>query len=157
MWVQPNQQPTMAGFQTFITNVMGISSVVLPPSSPVIQWCFDFAMNWVYPLIQCVPSQLTSWSLYQRAVYNLAGDTLINWAQDQEGQNFFETVRDKFGCNSFVAGVISSSSDEGTSESLVVPEAFKELTIANLSNLKTPYGRAYLGIVQSWGTVWGLS
>jgi hypothetical protein len=56
-----------------------------------------------------------------------------------------------------VAGVIGSSADETTSESLVVPEAMKNLTLQNLQNLKTPYGRQYLYFAQAFGTNWGLS
>ena len=40
---------------------------------------------------------------------------------------------------------------------MTVPKAFDELTIGNLQNLKTPWGRVYLGIAQSYGTLWGLS
>ena len=149
--------PTIAGFTAFIFGIMGVPSVALPATAPVIQWSYDFALDWVNQDLQNAPSQTTSWSIYARAVYNLAADTLINWAPDQSGQTYFADLRKQFGCNSFVAGVIQSSGDEGTNESLVVPEAFKELTIANLGNLKTPYGRNYLGIAQSTGTIWGLS
>ena len=149
--------PTLSDFQTFITSVMGISTSVLPSNSPVITWSFDFAYDWVAQELSGLTAQPGSWTMYQRAVYNLAADTLINWAQDTPPSTYFANLRKDFGCNSFVAGVIQSSSDEGTSESLLVPEAFARLTIANLGNLKTPYGRAYLGIAQSFGPVWGLS
>jgi hypothetical protein len=82
---------------------------------------------------------------------------LINFATDQSGQTFFATARTNYGINSFVAGVIGSSADETTSESLVVPEAMKNLTLQNLQNLKTPYGRQYLYFAQAFGTNWGLS
>ena len=59
--------------------------------------------------------------------------------------------------NSFVAGVIESSADESTSQSMKVPDQFEGLTIADLQNLKTPWGRTYLGIAQSIRTDWGIS
>ena len=37
-------------------------------------------------------------------------------------------------------------------------ESMKGLTLANLQNLKTPWGRMYLSIAQLAGpTIWGLS
>ena len=66
-------------------------------------------------------------------------------------------MRAQYNVLSFVAGVVNSTSDEGTSMGLTVPKAFEEYTIANLQNLKTPYGRAYLSISQSYGTLWGLT
>jgi hypothetical protein len=160
------QSPTLQGFQSFVANVMGVpSSVMDPATSPVVQYAYDFARDWVYRGLQTVRGVPGVWSLYARAVYNLAADTLINWAQDEGNPPtafkndlpYWAWLRGQYGVNAFVAGVVQSTSDEGTSSSYVVPDAFKELTIANLGNLKTPYGRAYLGIVQSWGAVWGIS
>jgi len=164
----PNTQPTLANFQTFITNVMQVPGSALDPATaPVVQWCYNFALDWCYDLLATVPTVSSSgWSLYARAVYNLAADTLINWAQDEgspppvyrDGLPYWQWLRAQFSVNAFVAGVVQSTGDEATSTGYLVPEAFKELTIQNLGNLKTPYGRAYLGIVQSWGpSVWGMS
>lgn len=158
-------QPTLAGFQSFITNVMKVPTSALDPlTDPTVVWAYDFAKDWVYQGIRGVPSVPGAWSLYARAVYNLAADTLINWEQDapdapayQNKMPYWEWLRGKYGVNAFVPGVVQSTSDEGTSDSFLVPEAFKELTIANLGNLKTPYGIAYLGIAQSWGGIWGLT
>ena len=33
----------------------------------------------------------------------------------------------------------------------------KDFTLANLQNLKTPYGRQYLAWAQAYGPLWGLS
>lgn len=161
--------PTLGGFQDFITNIMAVPSYALDLSSPVIVWSYDYALNIVNLALENVPSQSTGYSIYTQAVYNLAADTLINWAQDPAGVpknyqdkggdpiGFWSYLRNSYGVNNFVAGVVRSSSDEGTSVSYEVPEAFKQLTISNLNNLKTPYGRTYLGIAQSWGSVWGLT
>ena len=40
---------------------------------------------------------------------------------------------------------------------LLVPDAFKALTISDLQNLKTPWGLTYLGFAQACGTLWGLT
>ena len=156
--------PTIGGFNEFITTVMQVPAAALPPGSPVIQWSFDFAYDWVNTGLAGVPSQSGGWSMYTRAVYNLAADTLINWAQDPDAEPIYKDdlkywawLRKTYGVLNFVAGVVNSTSDEGTSASYQIPEQFKEMTIANLGNLKTPYGRAYLGIAGSWGTLWGLS
>ena len=70
---------------------------------------------------------------------------------------FFSSARKQFGINSFVGGTISSSADVSTSESLNVPEQLKGLTLANLQNLKTPFGRRYLEIAGQYGNLWGIS
>ena len=142
--------PTLAGFQWFITSIMGINTTVLPANSTVITWVYNLA-------ISTVNQSLAVAGVYDTAVYNLAGDFLINFAQDQTGQTFFTNLRATFHINDFVAGVVSSTSDESTSTVLEIPEQFKNLTIADLQNLKTPYGRLYLSIAQKYGTLWGIS
>lgn len=144
--------PTLAGFLVFIRVNMGINTTVLPDSSVFISQSYDIAIELVNDQINTI-----SPTLYTNAVYNLAADNLLNYAQDQTGQTFFADVRSGYGINSFVAGVIQSSADESTSESMLVPDFFKKMTLANLQNLKTPYGRAYLQIAQSVGPLWGLS
>jgi hypothetical protein len=107
--------------------------------------------------------------MYALAVYNLGGDTLINYAQDVQppvpyetpGNNdelpFFAYQRQKYKVSDFTPGVVQAASDEGTSTSLVVQKAAENFTLANLQNLKTPWGRAYLAIAQSVGSLWGLN
>lgn len=156
--------PTLGGFQAFITNVMGVPPVAYNAADPVIGYSFDFALDWVTQELALVGSQPSAYTMYARAVYNLAADTLINWSQDPTDAPAFKDelpywawLRKQYGVLNFTAGVVQATSDESTSTTLLVPEAFKNLTIANLGNLKTPYGRAYLGIAQSLGTLWGLS
>lgn len=145
--------PTLAGFQAFVQNTMGISSGTLDPSSDVVSTAFQVAQ-------EIVNEQLNNMSatIYTLAVYNLAGDNLVNYAQDTAPSTYFADLRKSFGMNSFVGGVIQSTGDEGTSESMVVPEAAKEFTLANLQQLKTPWGRQYLAFAQSYGPiVWGIT
>lgn len=157
----PYPRPTLTGFTTFVRNEMGIPTSVLPDGSVWIQWAFNQAVSLVNHQIRVVPLQ------YLLAVYNLAADTLVNIAQDEEGAPpvvgskpalpFFAFTRRKLNLNSFVTGVISSTSDEGTSESMVVPDWVKNMTLADLQLVKTPWGQKYLGIAQAVGSDWGLS
>jgi len=154
--------PTAAGFLVFIRQQMGISTAVLPDASPYVGWAFDVALEIVNLQLDCI-----SPLIYSLAVYNLAADNLINYAQDlpnapivpgsEPAAPFFQALRESWDITGFVPGVISSSADVSTSESLLVPDFMKGLTLANLQNLKSPYGRAYLAFAQSAGTNWGLS
>lgn len=147
-----NMQPSLAGFIEFIRNNMGINSTILPDNSIYIGQAYLISKDIVNEQIK-----LYSENLYSLAVYNLGGDNLLNYAQDIDQSTFFADARVGYGINSFVAGVIQSSADESTSESMVTPDFFKTITLANLQNLKTPYGRTYLQIAQSTGPLWGLT
>lgn len=70
---------------------------------------------------------------------------------------YFQTLRRQFGITSFAPGVIASSNDESTGESLLNPDFMRGLTLGNLQNLKTPYGRQYLAFAQDFGEMWGLT
>jgi hypothetical protein len=160
--------PTLAGFTTFIRDVMDIGTEELPDGLPVIGMALAVAMSIVnrslcivcLPTndadgVQIIPQQET---IYTLAVYNLAGDNLVNYAQDQPGRVFFKGLRTKLNLHGFVSGVISASSDEGTSQTLVVQKAAEQFTLANMQQLKTPWGRQYLALAQSYGpTTWGIS
>jgi len=154
-------QPTLAGFQNFITTIMLVPVSALPPSSPFIAYAFANALAIVNPALRAVwipqwdaagvALNSGGWTIYAEAVYNLAAHNLIAYAPDQPGFTYFAKLRKKFNMHGFVSGVVQSSGDEGTSVSLVVQEAAKEFTLMNLQQLKTPYGRTYLGIAQSYG------
>ncbi len=161
-------QPTLAGFISFIQNEMQISATVLPANSPFIRYAFANALAIVNPALQAVaiPQQDAAgvtlntggWSIYAVAVYNLAADNLVNYAPDQQGRTYFAKLRKKLNITGFVSGVVQSSADESTSVNLVVQEAAKQFTLADIQNLKTPWGRAYLGIAQAYGpSTWGMN
>ena len=171
-------QPTLAGFQNFIVSVMGISTEILPADSPVIAMALAVALAVVNPALKAVPVPQTDGAgvdlnaggltIYVQAVYNLAGSNLLAFAQDPNGAPpvegskpptpFFAWTRKQFNINGFVSGVISGSADETTSQTLVVQEAAKNFTLANLQQLKDPYGRQYLAFSQSYGpSTWGIT
>lgn len=143
-------EPTLAGYVTFLRNIAGINTTYLPDGSPVIEFSFNMAINICTDLLTTIP-QIPGNFLYITAVNNLATDILYTYAQDQSGQTYFAQVQQKYQLHALVPGVISFAGDEGTQSTMVVPEAFKNMTLANLQNLKTPYGRTYLGIVQDFG------
>ena len=130
---------------------MGITTTYLPDDSLSIGYAYSVALALVNPALASVPA------VYTLAVYNLGGDNLINYAPDQPGQTYFQDARKSFGLTTFSPGVAASASDGGTSVGLVTPEFMKTLTLANLQQLKTPWGRQYLAFAQAYGTIWGLS
>lgn len=144
--------PTEAGFLLFIRQVMAVPVDALPDASPVIPLVYNVSLETVYEVLSGIAP-----NLYELAVYNLAASRLIYYAPDIPPSTYWSDLRRQYHINSFIAGVISSSSDEGTSQSIQVSETLKRLTIGDLMNMKDPYGLAYLAIVQDLGTVWGLS
>lgn len=161
-------QPTLAGFQDFITNVMNISAGNLPPSSIWSAIAFANALAIVNPALRIVAIpdadaagvMLNSggYTVYSWAVYNLAADNLINYTPDQQGRGYFKKLRKELNINGFVSGIVQASADETTSVSLVVQDAAKRFTLANIQNMKTIYGRQYLALAQSYGdATWGIN
>lgn len=156
---------------------MGISTSVLPDSSMWLKFALANAMALCNPALCVITLPLTDAAgvsisdgrtIYTEAVYNLGADNLINYAQDppnappvagsEPPTPYFAYARRQWNINGFVSGVIQSASDESTSESMVVMEAAKNFTLGNLQNLKTPWGRTYLALAQSYGpNVWGLT
>jgi hypothetical protein len=148
--------PNLADFTMFAIGQLGATSAQLPPTSPYLGYAFNVAQQLVY-----APLQQASPLIFTLATYNLALDTLVNFCPDQPNQTFFKNLRGPkpggFALFNFVPGVVTAAADVSTSDSLVVPDFMKNLTLANLQNLKTPWGLQYLALVQSYGTLWGIS
>ena len=146
--------PTQAGFTVWVRNVMGVPTNALPDNADAISYAYLVALQIVNPQFQQINP-----AIYVLMVYNLGGDNLVNWASDVPPSTFFADLRGKEGFNTeaFIAGVVSSSSDEGTSVSMDVVDNLKSLTVGQLQNLKTPWGRQYLTWAMSLGSLWGLT
>lgn len=144
--------PTLAGFLAWVRSVMGVPAPALPDNSVYLTYAFNTSLEVVNQQILAV-SPLR----YQQAVYNLGGDNLVNWAQDIAPLTYWTDLRTTFKILSFVPGVVSSASDESSSTGIEVSESLKNLTLGQLQNLKTPWGRLYLSIAQEVGTGWGIS
>lgn len=157
--------PTLEGFTTFVYNQMAIPVSALPTDSPYIPMAYNIALDIVTKSLAQV-----SCDIYTLAIYNLGGSNILNFAPDQvgalpvEGSDpplpYFAHLRSSQGYNmiSFVAGVVSSTGDQGTAVGLLNPDFMKNLTLADLQYLKDPFGRQYLAFAQRYGpTIWGLT
>lgn len=153
----PFPPPTLAGFQAFVTDIMAVPTAALSLTAPAVGFSFNVSML-------TVNTDLNFVGLYAPAVYNLAGSLLLNFAPDGTGTDpkstYFEEARSSEGYDliGFSSGVVAASGDQGTSVSLVVPEAYQGLTTDDLQRLKDPYGRQYVAWAQMAGpTIVGLS
>lgn len=150
---------SFAGYLEFVRGIMGVPLDVLPDGSMYLTWSYETSVHLVNLKIRQADA-----FLYAQCVYNLAGDVLVNIAMDppgapiyKDGLPYWAWVRKQYGLNNFIAGTIASSSDEGTSQSVATIDQIKGLTLADLQNLKTPWGRWYLGIASSVGALFGMS
>lgn len=156
-------QPNLTDFLAFLRGAVGIEAAYLPDNSLSIVYAFQQAMATVSRDLAAISSYPVSpqspqpWTMYAIAAYNLAADRLINFAQDQPGRTWFFDARKDAGINIFRAGVVASSSGTGNSQSTLNPEFMKGLTLGDLQNLKTEYGRNYLNIAAQIGPLWGLT
>lgn len=149
--------PNITDYTTWIYLVMGVPEAVLPDDSIYISLSYSMSLetvnlylDWASPL------------LYTQAVYNLGGDILVNIAQDNPdlpppNNTYWADLRNTMQINNFIPGLINATNDEDTSAALLTPLGLQNLTLADLQNLKTPWGRVYMGIAQSVGSMWGIS
>ena len=145
--------PTLAGFQSFVTDIMQIPSSALTITSPTVSLAFEVASAIVNPAINQV-----SPLIYTLCVYNLAASNLVNFAIDQEGQDYFSSLRKQFGVLDLIIGEVQSASDQGTSSSLLVPDFVKKMSLSDMQLAKDPWGRQYLIYAQKYGPgIWGLT
>jgi hypothetical protein len=165
---QSEVDPNLDDYLTFIRLNMGIPVEALPDDSVYIPQSYWFAMTTVNPYLGIVgnaetPPPQTFPTYYAYAVYYLAGHLLVTIAIDNPAaappnNTYFADLRAKMNLNAFVPGVIQSSSDQGTSQSWMVPDFFKSITLGDMALLQTPWGRAYLALAQAYGpTIWGLT
>jgi hypothetical protein len=156
----PPNAPTFAGFQWFVQYSMGVPTNEIP-TTDYLQVAYDQAINLAYWGLASVPSQPTTPSLYAFAVYNLGCAILLEYAQDDPNADpistFWNDLRNKLGINSATFGIINSAADQGTSESMYIPDVIKGMTLLDLQLMKSPWGRKYLMIAGEWGAIWGLT
>jgi len=162
-YVLPHPCPTLAGFQAWVYEAMGIPNTVIPAGSIWFTYAFDTALATVN--LQLIG---TAGPLYLQAVYNLGGDFLLNWAQDPtppipypydnpEQLPYLAFLRKKWNILGFTPGIVQQASDQGTAAELTLPDQYKNFTIGNVQQTKTPWGRRYLEIASSVGSLWGIS
>jgi len=146
--------PSLVDFKTFLAESVQIPVEALPVDSPWPGYAFDQAMI-------LTPAAGVG-VLYSLAVYNGATAILFMITPDQNGQTYFADARGNgptgFGLIVPSTGLIAASSDQGTSATLVPPRWADGLTVGQLEFYKTPWGRAYLSYLQSYGeTIVGLT
>jgi hypothetical protein len=158
-WSDPTS-PNLPDYALFVSGVMDVSVLYLPPTSPFLAYAFDQALA----LVVAPGRRWWNWGSqppggigYTLAVYNCAGHIQIRITPDQAQRTFFVEQRTLYHINKPSFGVVESTSDEGTSASLAVPDALKQLTLGDLDFAKTPWGREYLSYAQDFGGVWGIS
>lgn len=139
---------SLSGFIDFVRTDMGINSTQVSDNSQSISLAYGGAVEWVNPDIEMVMPLF-----YATAVYNLAASFLVNYGTESA----LADAREKLKLNDFSAGVIAGASDNATSAQRLVPDFFKDLSLADLQMLKDPWGRRYLMIAQQFGSLWGLS
>jgi hypothetical protein len=160
MSLQDIAPPTIEGYTDWVYSVMGVPPSVLPSDSIYIQMSYDIAYEFVNQYINMVNP-----GVFTVAVYNLAGNFLVNIAQDDpaaipppdNAATYWADLRAGLNLNSFVPGLVDNAADQGTSAGLQLLNSMKDLTIGDLQLLKTPWGRVYMGIAQSVGSMWGLT
>jgi hypothetical protein len=145
-------QNNLDNFVLWIRQIMGVTSDVLPDDSPYIITAYLIS-NEIVNMYLGVVSPI----LYYQAIYNLGGDILVNITQDVSPSTYWSTMRSTLGTNSFIPGMINATNDEDTSAAILTPLGLQNITLGDLQNMKTPWGRMYLSIAQSVGSMWGLS
>jgi hypothetical protein len=148
--------PTFSGFIAWVQTIMGVPAADMPTTT-ILQTTYDEALNLAYNGLQTVPSQPTSPSVYATAVYNLGGALLVEMAQDVPPSTYWNDLRKKLNINAFSFGIISSASDQGTSETLTLPAQVQGMTLFDLQLAKSPWGRTYLMLAGSWGAIWDMT
>jgi hypothetical protein len=157
-------QPTLSDFLAFAigpSSTMKIPPINLPTGSPWPGIALGIALSIVNPALQCIAIpqydaanvQLNTggFSIYSQCVYYLAADTLLNITPDVQGQEYFAKIRKELNLSGFTSGVVSAAGDDSSNVSIVVQDAAKAFTLKDIANLKTPYGRMYLMLAQSYG------
>lgn len=137
--------PNLTDFTTFVWN-QGVLPSALPADSVYLEWSLGYAQN-----LTLIPPSLMVPIVYVMAVYNLGMHHLLKTAQDQIGQNFFQTQRATYGLLTFTSGPVESAEDQGSNADLLIPDWMKNMTLSALDCMKTPWGREYIDYTQQFG------
>ena len=97
-------------------------------------------------------------SSYVMAVYSMAFHQLLKFCPDQSGQTFFATARKAYNLANMRPGIIMAAGDQGSSQTMIVPEFFQHISLEALEATKTPWGQYWVSYQQMYGqTIWGWS
>ena len=152
--------PNLPDFWEFLNTTVQIPTTALPTDSPWPGYALDQA------LVLVLDPPCGAGILYTLACYNCATHLLLMITPDQPQQEWFANIRGNnsatlppgLSLNAPTTGLIVATSDESTSATLTAPTWAAGLTVGQLGFFKTPWGREYLGYIQSYGpTVVGLT
>jgi hypothetical protein len=152
----PDQAPALTGL-TWAAGVATATAAAVLPSSWVAGNAYQTTVAGATPLgyngtVQATPTSGNTFT------YPLAADPGMETVPGTYTTGFFAALRKQWNILAPVTGVVAESHDESTGTSVLNPEQMKEFTMANLQQMKTPYGRAYIAFAQSYGqTLWGLT
>lgn len=142
-WTNPTT-PNLADFTTYCQNQGIVASYTLS-TSEYFDWAFDWAFN---DALTC--SQMPTLQ-YVLAVYTLGADRFIRIAGDDGQGTFYQDQRASFGVLQFKPGVVMASGDGTTSQTLVVPDWYRNIPLMAQEQMKTPWGREYVAYAQMYG------
>ena len=146
--------PNVLDLSTVLNTEVGIPNTILTTIGTQLTAALAYAMHWTYRRLALIDN-----AIYLRAVYCLAVDRLLLFGRDpaNKSSTVFADLRKSMSLESFQPGVIASSGDDGTTQSFEVAESLRLLTMPDLQNMKTRWGREYLGYAQQAAPIWGLS
>lgn len=148
-WDNPTS-PNLPDFIEFVQNMVGVDPLYLPADSPFYGYALAQAQRFTIRAL--------GGPGYTLAVYNAGAHILLTIAPDQTGRTWFRDQRATFGLNKPVSsGLVQSTGDDGTSVTLAVPDALRNLTLGDLMMFRTPWGQEALAYNQDFGSVFGIS
>jgi hypothetical protein len=156
-WELPETVPTPEGYINWIRTRMAVPVSVLSDDSPYISDSYYTSLEYVNLYLD-----IASPIVYTKCVYNLGGAYLVETVQDDPNlpppdNTYWKDLRVAFNMNTFMPGFVNSAFDQGTGAGVQLLQGMEGLTIIDLQLAKTPWGQYALGIMQSVGTMWGLS
>jgi hypothetical protein len=174
-------EANLTDYLTFIRDVMGVPPQALSDNANVIPLTLDAAILIVnenmaavgapQALLPPLPLSTAPYASYfplppsylAWAIYNYAADRLVTYTLDDPNaappyNTYWSALRKSMSVGGPVVGMISSSADQGTSSSYVVPDWAKTMTPGDLAMLKTPWGQQYITMALAYGpSIWGLT
>lgn len=155
--VLQNATPIPIATGTYTITTLAVGTATPPTVDASLSPWIGFAFNRGLALTLVVPG--TDASDYVHVVYCCAAHIQLEITPDLAGQTYFATAAGQqgFALSSSIAGVVAGASDQGTSSSVTVPDAMRNLTFQDLQFSKTPWGRTWLGWGQDFGAPWGLT